>query len=120
MPGIPNLPAAEALQAFIGLLRREQEALIAGDIETLAALLPEKTALTERLNGISAGEAQQLHELATEARRLNETNGKLIAMHLQRNQQALNVLLAAADHAATYGRDGQQQTGIGSRFLGKA
>ncbi|MFN3884241.1 MAG: flagella synthesis protein FlgN [Rhodocyclaceae bacterium] len=120
MPGTQNLPAAEALQAFIGLLRREREALIAGDIETLAALLPEKTALTERLNGIPAEEARHLRELAAEARQLNETNGKLIAVHLRRNQQALNVLLAAADHVATYGRDGQQHRGVGSRSLGKA
>lgn len=111
---------AETLRAFIDLLCREQAALSEGDIEALAALLPEKTALTERLNGISAEEAHQLRELAAEARHLNETNGKLIAVHLQRNQQALNILLAAADHAATYGRDGQQQPLSGGRILGKA
>lgn len=114
------MSAAETLQAFIELLRREQTALVENDIETLAALITEKTALTERLNGISAEEAQSLRELAAEARQLNETNGRLIAVHLQRNQQALNVLLAAADHAATYGRDGQQQAGVSGRSLGKA
>lgn len=111
---------AETLQAFIDLLRREQTALIEGNIEALAALIPEKSALAERLNGISPAEAEALRGLATEARELNDTNGKLIAVLLQRNQQALNVLLAAADNAATYGRDGQPQTGLGSRSLGKA
>lgn len=114
------MSAAETLQAFIELLRREQAALTENDIEALAALLPEKTALTERVNGISADEARQLRELAAEARALNETNGKLIALHLQRNQQALNVLLAAADHAATYGRDGQPHSSLSGRSLGKA
>jgi flagella synthesis protein FlgN len=117
----PDQPAAaEALRTFIDLLRREQAALIKGDIEALAALIPEKSALAERLNGISPAEAEALRALAAEARELNETNGKLIAVHLQRNQQALNVLLAAADNATVYGRDGQPQTGLGSRSLGKA
>lgn len=114
------MTTAETLQAFIDLLRREQAALIEGNIEALAALLSEKTALTERLKGISAEEAHRLRELAAEARELNETNGKLIAVHLQRNQQALNILLAAADNVATYGRDGQHRVGISNRSLGKA
>jgi flagella synthesis protein FlgN len=63
---------------------------------------------------------QQLLELTAEARTLNETNGKLIAVHLQHNQQALNTLLAAIDQAATYGPDGQQRSGAGGRSLGSA
>ena len=63
---------------------------------------------------------QQLLELATEARALNETNGKLIAVQLQHNQQALNTLLAAVDQAATYGPDGQQRAGASGRSLGSA
>lgn len=63
---------------------------------------------------------QQLLELAAEARLLNETNGKLIALHLQHNQQALNTLLTAVDQAATYGPDGQQLTGASGRSLGSA
>ncbi|WP_126444162.1 flagella synthesis protein FlgN [Sulfuricystis multivorans] len=111
---------AETLRVFIDLLRREQAALIKGDIEALAALIPEKSALAERLNGISPAEAEALRGLATEARELNETNGKLIALHLQRNQQALNVLRAAADNATVYGRDGQPRQGGVSHSLGKA
>lgn len=114
------MSAAETLQAFIELLRREQTALIEGDIEALAALLPEKTALSERLNAISPSEAGQLRELAATARDLNQTNGQLIAVRIQRNQQALNVLFAAAGQAPTYGPDGQQLSSLGSRSLGKA
>ncbi len=59
-------------------------------------------------------------KLAGEARDLNLLNGKLIGLHMQHNQQALTALTAAADRATTYGPDGQQQSSIGSRILGKA
>jgi len=68
----------------------------------------------------SQADWSQLLELAADARTLNETNGKLIALHLQHNQLALNVLMAAADQAVTYGPDGQQRTGGGGRSLGSA
>lgn len=114
------MPVKETLQAFVDVLRREQDALASGDIETLAPLIAEKTALAEQLNGISASTAALYRDLVSEASALNEANGKLIALRLQNNQQALNVLLAAANTAATYGPDGQQQSGVGSRILGKA
>lgn len=114
------MSAKETLQAFIDVLRREQTTLAAGDIDALAPLIAEKTVLAERLNQTPASEAAMFRDLAGEARALNEANGKLIALRLQHNQQALNVLLAAADSAATYGPDGQQQSGVGSRILGKA
>jgi flagellar biosynthesis protein FlgN len=62
----------------------------------------------------------QLLELAVDARTLNESNGKLIALRLQHNQQALNILMAAADQAVTYGPDGQQRSGGSGRSLGSA
>jgi flagella synthesis protein FlgN len=63
---------------------------------------------------------QTLLELATEARELNTTNGKLIGLHMQHNQQAFTALMNAANRAMTYGPDGQQQTGLGGRILGTA
>lgn len=114
------MSAAATLQAFIEVLRREQEALAAGDIEALPPLIAEKTALAERLNPLPASALASLKDLAAEALALNEANGKLIALRLQHNQQALNILLAAANGAATYGPDGQQQAAIASRSLGKA
>lgn len=63
---------------------------------------------------------EQLLELAATVRALNETNGKLIDLHMQHNQQAFNALMAAANRAMTYGPDGQQQTGLGGRILGTA
>ncbi|MEW6164194.1 MAG: flagellar protein FlgN [Pseudomonadota bacterium] len=61
-----------------------------------------------------------LLELAAEARSLNITNGKLIGLHMQHNQQAFAALMSATDRAMTYGPDGQQQAGLGGRILGKA
>jgi flagellar biosynthesis protein FlgN len=66
------------------------------------------------------GQWNQLLVLAAEARALNETNGKLIGIQLQNNQQALSVLMSAADQAVTYGPDGQQKAGSGGRSLGSA
>lgn len=63
---------------------------------------------------------EQLLVLAAEAKLINETNGKLIGLHLQHNQQALNILMAAANQAATYGPDGQQKNATGGRSLGSA
>lgn len=63
---------------------------------------------------------QELLHLAATARAINETNGKLINLHAQRNQQAFAALMSAANRAMTYGPDGQQQTGFGSRILGTA
>lgn len=63
---------------------------------------------------------QTLLELAAEARALNTTNGKLIGLHMQHNQQAFTALMSATNRAMTYGPDGQQQTGLGGRILGTA
>jgi flagella synthesis protein FlgN len=59
-------------------------------------------------------------DLAAEAKRENEINGKLIAAGLQQNQQALAALLGEAADAGTYGADGQRKTGPGRRPLGSA
>ncbi len=63
---------------------------------------------------------QTLLTLASEARTINVTNGKLIGLHMQHNQQAFTVLMNATNRAMTYGPDGQQQTGLGGRILGTA
>ncbi len=63
---------------------------------------------------------EELLAMAAEARRLNETNGKLIGIHWQHNQAALTVLMSAANRAMTYGPDGQQKTGSGGRSFGNA
>ena len=61
---------------------------------------------------------QRLLRTASEARALNEANGKIIAVRLQSNQQALAALTAASDKTATYGPDGHQHSNLGKRSLG--
>jgi flagella synthesis protein FlgN len=64
---------------------------------------------------------RQLLKSAKEVRALNETNGKLISIHWQHNQQALKALMSAAEGAMVYGPDGQQTSGTGgSRFRSSA
>ena len=117
----------EALQAFVGLLRREQALLTEGNIEALPLLTAEKSALAGRLGQLSGDREraaptpgmegwQSLVDLAAEARALNETNGKLIALRMQHNQRALAILMAAADQDVVYGPDGQQRMGSGRSF----
>lgn len=76
-----------------------------------------------------AGKAHQeawhaLLELAQSAKRLNTTNGTLINSRLQSNQQALSILMQASGDSqgdsGTYGPDGIQKHGTGSRTLGSA
>jgi len=139
----------EALSEFVALLTEEQKHLGAGDSEAVVALTSRKEAAAQRLAALGeqreaalvagygaagragierwlaeAGQAgdlwQRLLALAAEARNLNQTNGKLIALHLQHNQKALDALLRAGDRAMTYGPDGQQRLGGGRRILGSA
>lgn len=63
---------------------------------------------------------RKLLALTGEAQTLNESNGKLIAMRMQHNQQSLNVLLSAANQATLYGPDGQTKPTGGGHLFGKA
>lgn len=139
------------MESFVALLRREQALLGENAVDSLQALVAEKSAAAEELLnlsearerllpglGLSAGRAgmeawlatpagtagqplwKQLLALAAEARELNQINGQLIALHMQNNQQALAVLMAAANQAMTYGPDGQQRGSGSGRSLGSA
>lgn len=62
---------------------------------------------------------QNLLDLASQARALNEQNGKLINLRMQHNRGALSVLMAAADRVSVYGPDGHQPSAFGrGRHLG--
>ncbi len=139
---------SRVVEEFLHVLRQEQEALIAGQIDLILPLAGGKEAYCQRLDrfgrqrlillsgsGLAAGEAlnnwlaaqdqrvrdawQHLLKLAEEAKNLNRQNGQLISSRMQSNSQALNVLLSAADRASLYGPDGQPRTGMGGRMLGK-
>ncbi len=135
------------LQGFIALLKREEALLVASQIDALAALAEEKTGLYRNLQRLSdervamfarlgakvtdenvrivlakAPDAltawNEVVALAGEAKERNRVNGQLITERLQNNQQALSVLLAAAEHPQIYGPDGQSRPTAASRHFG--
>lgn len=140
-----------ALDRFIELLQQEQAALVNADVEALTTLSQQKLKHAEELNALGrqrlsqlqqagfSGDAagmdawlsgqpastqqqwQALVDKARNAQRLNQTNGKLIQTHLQHNQQALSVLMNAANQAGVYGPDGQSRNTLpgSGRTIGK-
>lgn len=137
------------IKEFVALLRREQTLLQAADTDALLPLIDQKTALSDALAafgqarerelarlGLPAGRAgmnawleqhaalrptwEALLTLAAEARELNLLNGKLVGLHLSKNQQAFNALMSASQRAMIYGPDGQQHLGRSGRILGTA
>jgi flagellar biosynthesis protein FlgN len=118
--GLTNLAAAKSAAALeLGRLAA------ARDAELARCHLPTGRAGMDAWTLTNAGVPSQsnwdqLLRFAAEARALNEANGKMIALQLQHNQQALSVLMAAADQTSTYGPDGQPRAGTGGRSLGSA
>lgn len=62
----------------------------------------------------------KLMELAAEARRINQLNGRLIAIRLHATNQALGVLTEQPQRTGLYGRDGLTTTRTGSRIIDAA
>ena len=60
-------------------------------------------------DGAAASAAEQLMTLAGQARERNRVNGQLIALHLQKTQEALAALTGGDARRQTYGRDGQTE-----------
>ena len=138
------------LKDFVALLGQEQALLLDGDVDALMALAGQKTQLYRRLqftadertrllaaarlkpdaevmrrilegNPAALAQWQDTLDLASEAHALNALNGRLITRRMQDNQQALAVLLAAAEQpAATYGPDGQSRPHVSGRHFGSA
>lgn len=138
------------LKDFVALLGQEQALLLDGDVDALMALAGQKTQLYRRLqftadertrllaaarlkpdaevmrrilegNPAALAQWQDTLDLASEAHALNALNGRLITQRMQHNQQALAVLLAAAEQpAATYGPDGQSRPHVSGRHFGSA
>ena len=135
------------MRGFVALLEREEALLVHSQIDALALLAEEKTALYRALQRLSddrlamfarvgakvtnenirivlAGNPEALTAwsevvaLADQAKERNRVNGQLITQRLQNNQQALITLLAAAEHPQIYGPDGQSRPTGGSRHLG--
>lgn len=62
----------------------------------------------------------KLMDLAAQARRINDLNGRLIAMRLQAANQALGILTEQSQRSSLYGRDGFTTPRTGSRIIDAA
>ena len=134
-----------ALQAFIALLEREQQILLAPDTDPLLDLAAEKSRAAEALTArvrqrpqyIPAAPGQieswlrqhapatldiwlDIRRLGARAHALNQSNGELIKVRTRYNQQALQALLGATQQSAgLYGPQGKTSLPAGNgRTLG--
>ena len=117
---MPLVKEKTSLAARLGEFAEQRNRLLA-----TAALPANKQGMESWLSQLAPTDPARktwasLVDLTAEAQALNESNGKLIAMLLQHNQQALNVLLAAANQASLYGPDGQTKPSGGGRLFGAA
>lgn len=85
---------------------------VRAEVEALFARGPEWAACRQAFSDLLA--------LAREAHDLNQANGLLIRTQMKSSQQALAVLMSAAEQASTYGPDGQSLARATSRSLGSA
>lgn len=134
----------DALRAFVALLEREQQILLAPDTAPLLELADEKSRLADTLAActgkrrqqLPAGQAdvelrlkevapgavdtwRELVRLATQAGDLNRHNGELIRVRARYNQQALHALIGASRQATDlYGANGQPSLAGSGRALG--
>lgn len=128
LKGDTSIPLAETTQRKAALATR------LADIESRRDALLGASGLPTGRKGIDAwlqampptarqearGTWKSVQARAAEAKKENDLNGKLIAAHLQHNEQALGILLGETGDAATYGANGQRSTRAGRRPLGSA
>jgi len=119
----------DAVRAFVALLEREEDALVRGNLDSLATLTPDKAsqcALLEQFETrrIASGQSAaddpvwlEILDLARRARDLNRTNGIMLQQRSRLAESALRVLLGSARESATYGPDGMMQSRAGMRGL---
>lgn len=116
----PLVEQKSALAARLGQLLAEREQLLinagfTGGREGMESWLARQSNTTNLVE-----QWRRLLAMAQTARDRQDTNGKLIAVQLQHNQQALAALMSASGRPLTYGPDGQQRVGGGGRTLGSA
>ncbi len=139
----------DGLRSLVTLLKTEQQALIDGNTEQLLVLSDSKTRAVQELSKLASARKndllnhnakiqasgivpwlqahapgslpvwQDIQQLVEQMQHLNRTNGTLIQTKLRHNQQALAVLLNAANSTqGLYGADGQPHLPSSSRILG--
>ncbi|MDR2881323.1 MAG: flagellar protein FlgN [Azoarcus sp.] len=137
------------LKKFLDLLEREETVLVSGDTDGLLLITKEKNERYRQLQHLhddrsmlvgrfgrgkddaairvlcakmpkALAQWDEVLSLAACARERNHINGQLITKHMQHNQGALSVLLAAADHPQLYDAGGHSRPSGGGRMLGSA
>lgn len=138
----------DSMRAFVALLENEQHTLLEGQTDPLLKLADDKTRIVGQLAELGNARRQyqaehgtaeeagnmetwlkvhaadelpvwdEIRKLAAHAQQLNHTNGEMIRVKMQHNQQALTVLHNAAQNASLYGPDGQPTVGGKGRSLG--
>ncbi|MFH2135805.1 MAG: flagellar protein FlgN [Pseudomonadota bacterium] len=133
-----------ALQAFIGLLEREQQILLSPDTEPLLDLSNEKTRAAEALTALVKKRSQyinaepgkveswlrsnapialdvwkEIQNMGLQAQQSNKINGELIQVRMRYNQQAVQALLGASEQTAgLYDTKGKTNMPGSGRTLG--
>lgn len=113
-------PQKANLANQLNALEKERNAYLqrsghTGDREGMAAWLAANPA-----NQSAAQLWTKLLEGAAEAKRINDLNGRLVAIHLQAANQALSVLTQQSQRSTLYGRDGMATPKTGSRIIDAA
>ena len=101
------------LRAFVALLEREEDALVAGDVARIEDCAHEKSACVESLAAVlGSGPADdEIRALREQARRANARNGGLIVLRTMHVRDRLAALGALGDEGPTYGADGMYRSG---------
>lgn len=106
--------APTALLRIIAALEEESDALVNGQVESLAEASLRKAhwleEIAQALRGLNAEQQQAWRTLVVRARELNDRNARLLAARLVSNRARLDVLTGFnSARGATYGADGRAQ-----------
>ena len=93
---------------LVEALGEESDALIRGDADQVAALAVRKNDLLQRLAPLATRGADIPHDLADQARALNDRNALLLAPRLIATRARLDALRQASN-PVMYGADGRTQ-----------
>lgn len=110
-------PEPTALLRVIAALEQESDALVHGQVQSLAEVSIRKARWVEEIahtvRSLSSRERESWRALITRARDLNDRNARLLAARLTTNRARLDALTGAIHPqiaSATYGADGRTQT----------
>lgn len=117
-------------RTLIDLLQAEQNALRAAHADALPTIAAAKLREVESLSALARSRDstiegadddedsaawQELRSLAADARRMNDSNGRMIAVQQHHFDRALSALWHAAGVTPLYGADGRPQGGVSAR-----